>query len=890
MALLPSQRLGPYEILSAIGAGGMGEVYRARDTRLDRIVAIKILPDRLADRAELRERFEREARTVASLNHPHICTLYDIGHQDGTDFLVMEYLEGETLAQRLKKGPLPLAQVLQYAIEIADALDKAHRKGITHRDLKPGNIMLTKSGTKLLDFGLAKLKKDTAPANVTLSKVPTEDAVTVQGTILGTLQYMAPEQLEVKAVDARTDIFAFGAVVYEMTTGKKAFEGKSQASFIAKILEADPPPVSSLQPMTPPALDRVVKKCLAKEPEKRWQAASDVCDELRWIAESGSQAASPPIARQKLRDWLAWSVAGIAILVALALAAPYFRSATTDVRSIQFSISPAQGSDLGPQVAAVSPDGTHVAFEATDTSGKTLLWVRPLDSPNPQPLAGTEGAATPALFWSPDSRFIGFFAEGKLKTISASGGPIQTLANASPWGGTWSRDGTILFTPSGGFSGLARVSAIGGVPSPATTLDPSRGERAHRWPQFLPDGRFLYFSLNRQRENNGIFVGSLDSKETTRVMSTDLMAEYAPPGYLLFMQEHTLIAQPFDVGHMKMTGEPSHLAEGLLTSGNGGAAGFSVSERGVLAYTGWGTSRDKRLVWFDRAGKQLGTVGQPGNYCGPEFSPDEKRVAVEIGCNEDADIWSLEVARGTSTRLTFDPANDRYARWSPDRNRILFQSNRGGTVYNLYQKAANGAGNEELVMQSSESKYPYDWSRDGRFVVYAAFGSGKEATGRLWVLPLFGEHKPFAFLKTDFMETQARFSPDGHWMAYVSDESGKDEVYISSFPEASGKVLVSTNGGVQPRWRGDGKELFYLELDRKLMAVPVKEGSALEVGSPKSLFDFSFSPRFGFDGNPYAYYQYDVTADGQRFLLTTPPENASLPVTVVLNWTAGLKK
>jgi eukaryotic-like serine/threonine-protein kinase len=429
MGLRIGTQLGPYEILSAIGAGGMGEVYRARDTRLNRIVAVKIVPDRLSDRAELRERFEREARTIASLNHPHICTLYDIGNQGGTDFLIMEYLEGETLAERLKKGPLPLAQVLQYAIEIADALDKAHRKGVTHRDLKPGNIMLTKSGAKLLDFGLAKLRQDAAPGSP-LSQLPTaNEGITAQGTILGTLQYMAPEQLEGKEADARTDIFAFGVVVYEMATGKKAFEGKSQASLIAKILETDPPPMVSLQPMTPPTLDHVVRTCLAKDPESRWQTAGDLCRELKWIATSSSQAAvsAPAVARRKVRDWLAWAVAAIAILVALALASPYFRSPSTDVRSIRFSFSPPPQAELLGAPAAVSPDGTHVAFDSTDASGKALVWVRALDSPSAQPLPGTEGdrglGAGP--FWSPDSRFIGFVADDKLKTISVSGGPVK---------------------------------------------------------------------------------------------------------------------------------------------------------------------------------------------------------------------------------------------------------------------------------------------------------------------------------------------------------------------------------------------------------------------------------------------------------------------------------
>src|SRR5467141_254804 len=500
MAILPGRRLGPYEILSAIGAGGMGEVYKARDTRLDRIVAIKVLPTHLADRTELRERFEREARTIASLNHPHICTLFDIGHQDGIDYLVMEYLEGETLAQRLVKSSLPLEQVLQYAIEIADALDKAHRKGVTHRDLKPGNIMLTKAGTKLLDFGLAKLKQEIAPANVQLSELPTaDDPLTAQGSIVGTLQYMAPEQLEGKEVDARTDIFAFGAVVYEMATGKRAFEGKTQASVVGAILKDDPPPISSLQPMTPPALDRVVKKCLAKEPEKRWQAASDVCDELKWIAEGGSQAglAAPVLVQRKSRERLAWSVSAVLLVAALVLGAlAFLRQKPADTQPVRFFISTpsglaGQGTTTSGTTAplAVSPDGRRIAFVSMGTNGRYLLWVRSLDTLTAQALDGTEGASSP--FWSPDSRFLGFFAGGKLKKIEASGGQPITLCDApNNRGGTWSRDGTIVFNP-GNRTALQKVDASGGLATAATVL--GEGEQAHMRPSFLPDGwHFLY--------------------------------------------------------------------------------------------------------------------------------------------------------------------------------------------------------------------------------------------------------------------------------------------------------------------------------------------------------------------------------------------------------------
>src|SRR6202140_643588 len=533
MAILAGLRLGPYEILSAIGAGGMGEVYRAKDTRLDRIVAIKVLPPHLADSPELKERLKREARTIASLNHPHICTLYDVGHQDGINFLVMEYVEGETLAKRLVKGPLPLDQVLQYAIEIADALDKSHRKGITHRDLKPGNIMLTKSGTKLLDFGLAKLKQEAAPATP-VSQLPTmQNAITGEGTILGTLQYMAPEQVEAKEVDARTDIFAFGAVVYEMATGKKAFEGKTSASVMAAILKDEPPAMSSLQPMTPLQLDRVVRKCLAKEPDERWQTASDLCGELKWIAEGGSHVTipAPLVARRKIRERLLWAISALAVLVAAVTSSLfYFSSRATEPETLRFSVPPPDTSQ--PQQFALSPDGHRLVFTARDSSGREFLWVRPLDVLTAQPLSGTEGASEP--FWSPDSRFIGFFAQGKLRKISVSGGGPETICDAeSGRGGTWNQEGVILFGPDAP-RGLYRVSYAGGKTTPVTTLDSTK-ESSHRYPQFLPDGRhFVYFVMSGRAP--GIVAGSLDSKQTRHIVDTAFAGRYLPPGYLLFIR------------------------------------------------------------------------------------------------------------------------------------------------------------------------------------------------------------------------------------------------------------------------------------------------------------------------------------------------------------------
>jgi Tol biopolymer transport system component/predicted Ser/Thr protein kinase len=875
----------------------MGEVYKARDTRLDRIVAIKVLPAHLADRAELRERFDREAKTIASLNHPHICTLYDTGHQDDIDFLVMEYLEGETLAQRLVKRALPIQQVLQYAIEISDALDKAHRKGVTHRDLKPGNVMITKSGTKLLDFGLAKLKQEAAPANIPLSELSTaKDPLTAQGTILGTLQYMAPEQVEGKEVDARTDVFAFGAVVYEMATGKRAFEGKSQASLIAAILEREPPSMSSLQPMAPPALDRVVKKCLAKEPEKRWQAASDVCDELMWIAEGGSQTGMPaPVAPSRkgpLGDArLAWLVVVVLFLAVLALGSfAYFQRAREQKQTVRFSVFPPDKWSLAGtgQVTtgasapvAISPDGQRVAFVAASADGKTLLWVRSLDALTAQDLAGTEGATSP--FWSPDSRSLGFFAGGKLKKIDVSGGPPIALCDAPDnRGGTWSRDGVIVFAPTN-ISALQKVSASGGIPTSATVLVPA--ELGHIRPSFLPDGRHFLYSTIAPRSGSGgpIYLGSLDSDERKLLLNATSANALYTQGYLLFLRETTLIAQPFDARRLALTGDAFPIADQIRISGSMQPyAYFSASENGALAYQTSTEAGGSQLLWFDRTGKQIGALGDSAAYTDLELSPDGKRASVSIPDEgKGRNIWLYDVARGLRTRFTFDPADQLTSIWSPDGSRIVFNSRRKGSL-DLYQKAASGAGSEEMLLEDNLDKFPTSWSPDGRFILYVSVGASR--SNDLFVLPLTGDRKPFPILQTQFSEPEGRISPDGRWVVYCSNESGRNEIYVAPFPGPGGKWQISTAGGYFPRWRHDGTEIFYLAPDNKLMAAVVNgKGAGFEVGAVKPLF----ATRIVFA----AGYQYDVSADGQRFLIDAAPEQAaSTPITIVLNWTAGLKK
>jgi len=892
VTLSAGSRLGPYEILAPLGAGGMGEVYKARDTRLERTVAVKVLPSHMSASPEVRQRFEREAKTISQLSHPHICALYDVGREDETDYLVMEYLEGETLSDRLAKGALPLEQTLRYGVEIADALDKAHRQGIVHRDLKPGNVMLTKSGVKLLDFGLAKALAPVSSAS-SLTALPTQAPdLTAEGTLLGTLQYMAPEQLEGKEADARTDIFAFGAVLYEMATGRKAFSGRSQASLISAIMREEPAAISALQSMSPPALDRVVKTCLAKDPEDRWQTAHDVELQLKWIAEGGSQVGLPVavVSRRKSRERLVWIT--ITMLLALAAAFPWaIRSigrAPADARPMRFVVSPPEKASFTadpPPAGRVSPDGHHIAFVASSGAGPQL-WVRALDSLTAQPLPGTEGASYP--FWSPDSRFIAFFADGRLKKIELSGKSPQILCDALEGvGGAWNREGTIVFSRS--FSGepLYRVPASGGAPAPVTRLDSSRREDSHRWPYFLPDGRhFLYLaSISTRQANNAIYVGSLDSQEARRLVTANSSVAYAPPGFLLFVSNETLMAQPFDPDRLALKGDAVPIAERVQPSVPNAYASFSVSENGVLTY--WAGTAESELVWFDRAGSRLGALGGASDYMSPSLSPDEKRVAVVRSDSHTGsrDIWLIEVARGTHTRLTSDRAEEAFPLWSPDGGRIVFISNRDGPE-DLYQRLLTGAGRDEALYKSSAPhKHPMDWSRDGRFILYH---TRQARTGAdLWVLPLSGDRRPFPLLQTEFGEWHGQFSPDGRHVAYTSDESGAWEVYVQPFPGSGERLRISASGGGQPRWRRDGNELFYIAADGTMTAVPLDRGSgSLSAGIPKALFKTSVhTPSLS------VIFGYAVTGDGQRFLINTPAADAlRTPITVVLNWTAELKR
>jgi Tol biopolymer transport system component len=891
MTLANGSRLGPYEILGALGAGGMGEVYKARDTRLDRTVAIKILPEALAANSQFRERFDREARTISQLDHAHICALYDVGEQDGTSFLVMQYLEGETLEARLKKGALPLDQALNDAIQIADALATAHKAGIVHRDLKPGNVMLTKSGAKLLDFGLAKTGAPVIGGGG-LSMLPTTPPnLTAHGAILGTFQYMAPEQLEGQEADVRTDIFAFGAVVYEMVTGKKAFEGKSQASLIAAILEREPPPISSLQPLTPPTLDRLVKKCLAKDPDDRWQSASDLRAELVWTADARATASGVSVrvagaVARPPRERLPWLVAAGALVVAI-LAVPtttlYFRRVAPELPVTRLDLVTPPTAD--PFSFALSPDGRQIVFAAV-AEGGAKLWLRSLDQTDARPLAGTEGASAP--FWRPDGRAVGFFADARLKRIDLTGGATQVLAEApATRGGTWNRDGVIVFAPTVGgstTSGLMRVAATGGT---ATVLTrPARGQLSGYWPQFLPDGRRFLFVVGGGPDTRGVYVGSLDGSEPTRVLATDSAVSYAPPGYLLLVSQGVLVARRFDATRGVVSSDPQPVAQAVGVNTANARTALSVSATGVLAHRS-GAASPRQLLWVDRAGKTLEVLGPPQDdyQVNVELAPDARQVAVSRNLGGNADVWRVEVASGLPSRFTFNPANEHSALWSPDGSELIFPSNRNGHV-DLFEKPANGATDEHPFFVNQQDKEPLSWSR--QFLLYAV--QDPKTQSDLFALPLVGERKPVPVATTIYDEVQGQFSPDGRWVAYASNLSGRYEIYIRAFP-SGGQWQVSTGGGITPRWRHDGHELFYVAPDNRMMAAPITVASdarTLSPGAPVPLFPSRLTTGISVGGFS-SRAQYAVAADG-RFLLNVSADNAAAaPITIVLNWTAALK-
>jgi eukaryotic-like serine/threonine-protein kinase len=881
MTLDSGVKLGPYEIQSPLGAGGMGEVYKARDTRLDRTVAIKVMSQHLSVSPEVRQRFEREAKTISQLSHPHICALYDVGREGETEYLVMEYLEGETLSDRLAKGPLPLEQTLRYGMEIADALDKAHRQGVVHRDLKPGNVMLTKTGVKLLDFGLAKSQP--LAAGMPASAIATEGpALTSEGSIIGTLQYMAPEQLQGKETDARTDIFALGATLYEMATGKKAFSGANQASLISSVMTSNPPPITAVQPMSPPALERLVATCLAKDPEDRWQNAGDIARELKWIAEGSGVGAAPAVAHPRSQPWLPWAIAGLAVVLGTA-AALLSRPSRAPQDLTRFTIVPPSG-QIFFGLVALSPDARRILFLVQDDAGRNSVAVRSLDSLEMRRLPGTEDAR--GMFWSPDGREVAFFAEGKLKRIGAEGGPVQTVCESGgAFSGAWGRQGTILFNEEVG-APIVAVPATGGTPVPVTSLDVAHGESWHGLPAFLPDGRhFMFVAPNIDPEKTSVMLGSLDSKEVRRLFLADSSAIFAEPGYLLFGRDGSLFAWRFDPRSLKLIGDAAPVFENVrcLREDNG----LAVSAAGDrIVYLTWFGRR--RLVWVDRKGRELGSLGPVGGYSDVRISPDGQKVAVALrdpSHGQNQDVWVLDASRGTPLRLTSEPTDEFNPAWFPDGEWLVYVSDRAGSSFDLFERPAAG-GDEKILVRTKNDKVLPTVSPDGRHLLVSVFEGSNFVR---FLLPLSGQGDGVRLSGASrFSEQHPEFSPDGRWMVFDSNESGPREVYVQSFPEGP-KRQVSVGGGQMPIWNRSGSELFYVARDGMLMSVALHPAAGrLEIGEPQPLFLL----QLGTGGEiPWIRHPYDVSPDGQRFLvIRRAPDTEPDAAVVVTNWTVVLSR
>jgi serine/threonine protein kinase len=890
MSLSAGTKLGPYEIQSLLGAGGMGEVYRARDTRLDRTVAIKVLPQGVTDTPEVRQRFEREARAVSSLNHPHICALYDVGNQDGIEYLVMEYIEGETLAKRLESGPLATTDLLRYAIEVADALDRAHRQGVIHRDLKPGNIMLTKSGAKLLDFGLAKA---TAPPLAgDFSSSPTvsrpligkaqTDALTAQGTIVGTYQYMSPEQLEGGEADARSDIFSFGSVLYEMATAKKAFAAKSTASLIAAILKEQPKPISELQPMAPPALERVVKTCLEKDPDERWQNAGDLKRELGWIASAGSQAGipAPVVAKRKTRDRAMWSAAGA--LLALVAAYLFWQSGLWQhsPRPIHLSIAFPVGTVLpgdSTSPLAISPDGSTIVFSARGDDRKTQLYLRKLSTFESTPISGTEGAHCP--FFSPSGDWLGFVSDDdKLKKISLrGGGAVQLASESAVIGASWADDGTIYYAKSF-FSGLYAVPAGGGQPKQVTQTGSSSEDRSHLWPKVLPGNSGLIFTVWSGKSFNEAKIEALSFASGKRkvLIEDGTDARYLPSGYLAYVHNGTLFVVGFDPKRLEIKGTPVPAIEGVMTGASDGGAVFAISSDGTLVFQpGTFSARQRNLVWMDRTGKSTNIMEELKPYAFPNISPDGKQIALTLE-GSSYDVWVYDLGRGTLTKATFG-ADDYSPHWSPNGKMLAYHSSKSGAVQ-VYVRHGIIQGDEAAVTDGPEYKQLYGWTPDGAEIIFGR--ANKDKGSGLYAAAVEGDHKvrPLVVGGT-FFKGDANLSPDGKWLAYVSNESGQFEVFVQSMSDPNSRAQVSSEGATAPRWSRSSNELFFMAKDG-LMSVKFAPGNALNPGKPMKLFQ-----------DKRAWSGYDVAADG-RFVVAVEAEDkvTGSQLNVILHWFEELKQ
>jgi eukaryotic-like serine/threonine-protein kinase len=897
MPLAPGLRLGAYEVLSPLGAGGMGEVCRARDTKLNRDVALKVLPAAFAQDPERLARFKREAQVLASLNHPNIAAIYGFEESGPSteaahpplQALVLELVEGPTLADRLARSSMPLAETLPLARQIAEALEAAHEQGIVHRDLKPANIKVRPDGTvKVLDFGLAKMLETGAggasraggSGEVDLTASPTitspahihlgyREAGTIAGTILGTAAYMSPEQAKGLPADRRSDVWAFGCVLYEMLTGRRTFEGDSVGEVVGAVFKSEPD-WALLPDETPESVRRLLRRCLQKDHRLRLQSIGDARIELmEALRESSPAPAAATPAR--FRSRLAWTVAALLALVALGEAVWLRRAPSTLSPEVRLEVATPTSTD--PISLAMSPDGSKLVFVAP-VDGRPRLWLRALDSVSPQALAGTDDAFFP--FWSPDSRSIGFFAGGRMNRIDLDSGLVRSLANApNPLGGAWSRDDTILFTPN--FTGaIFRVAPTGGEPAPVTRLEP--GQASHRFPQPLPGGkRFLYYAIG-PKETGSAFVGQLEGGAGSRLVDADAPAVYSRERMLL-VRQGTLFVQDFDPVTLALRGSPMPMAEHISLDAVAGLAALSSSASGTIVYRSGPAGAERRFVWLDRSGAEVGRVGESDRMVSAlSMSADGRRLCINRLVNGNMDLWLLDVVRGVSSRLTFDPGEEAIAVWSRDGSRVVFNSNRMG-VYDLYVKSVDDPKPEELILKTDQNKAPVDWSRDGRYVLYRS--PGKTTGFDLWALPMDGDRKPFPVVQTNFEERDGQFSPDGKWIAYQSNESGRVEIYVQPFPTGR-RELISNGGGAQARWRPDGKELFYIALDGRLMAVPIRldtAGRAFEAGVPVPLF----ATHVGGAIQVTTEQQYAVSPDGRRFLMSTIAETRTPPITVVLN-------
>jgi serine/threonine protein kinase len=862
------QIISHYNILEKLGEGGMGIVYKAQDTRLDRLVALKFLPEHVSVGSADLERFTQEAKAAAGLNHPNICTIHGIEESEGKNFIVMEFVDGQTLQE--KKSSLSMKQALDTGIQIAEGLAAAHEKGIVHRDIKPENIMIRKDGrVQIMDFGLAKLRR--------------ASRLTKEGSTVGTAGYMSPEQVQGQETDHRSDIFSLGVLLYEMLSGQPPFKGMHETAIAYEIVNVDPQPLTSVKPGVDSELDQIVADCMAKDPADRYQSAAEVARNIRRIRkDSGTKTKekardpSRTMEKEKLRITLerGFWIAGIILLSAAILLISFRQQEPNSVSTLRFTVPPPENTT--PSQIAMSPKGEYLALTATG-GGKTLLWIRPLHDIGFHSLAGTDGAAHP--FWSPDGQFVGFFAGGKLKRVSPSGGSPITICDAPDGrGGAWNQQGTILFAPTSG-GVIYSVPASGGTPRAITTLDTSKRETHHIWPAFLPDGDlFAYSSRRYDHDRSVIHLASLSSGYLKPLLIADANAGIASPGFLVFLKERTLMAQHFDFSQGVLSGDPVAIADNVDNIPLFGLAGFSTSLNGVLAIGG-GRSTKRQFAWFDRQGRLIGTVGPPGNYFDINISPDHTRAAIQFTDvqTDNSDIWIIYLKNGAMSRFTFQDVVDDNPVWSPDGESIIYVSRREGNQ-EVYLKSASGKGQETRVPVNGD---PYSWSRDGRFLLFNAVGT--LTRDNVMVLPFKPAGEPFPYLDSEAGEVYPQFSPDGKWVAYVSNETGRFEVYVQSFPRSGGKWQISTGGGSQPRWREDGKELFFISAAKAMMAVEVQTGTTFKNGTPRQLFDTQID-------NYDAPNRYAVAGNGQRFLINVPAgQESANPITIVAHWTNELR-